>query len=104
MIDPCDLTEEEYEQYEEEISREDALCDEIYDERRLQELDKLEKSLDWKKEDDTSIEYDFKFNVISRTYHYTSGDYEKYETYDADGKLKCSSFGRKPIELKKENY
>ena len=61
MIDSCDLTEEEYEQYEqekeyeEEISKENALCDEIHDEQRLQELDELEKSLDWKKEDYTTI-------------------------------------------------
>ncbi len=62
--------------------------DAIYDEQRLQELDKFEKSLD------------FKLTKTIKYYEY--GDYEKTETYDENNNLIASTFGHKPITIKKE--
>ena len=77
------LDEEEIELIEDEPD-----YDAIIDERRLQELDELQNSLD--------------FKLTKTTKYYECGDYEKTETYDENNKLIASTFGHKPITIKKE--
>lgn len=62
--------------------------DAIYDEQRLKELDELQNSLD--------------FKLTKTTKYYECGDYEKTETYDENNNLVASTFGHKPITIKKE--
>lgn len=62
--------------------------DAIYDEHRLQELDELQNSLN--------------FKLTKTIKYYECGDYEKTETYDENNNLIASTFGHKPITIKKE--
>ena len=71
-----------------ELIEDEPDYDAIHDEQRLQELDELQNSLN--------------FKLTKTTKYYEYGDYEKTMTYDENNNLVTTTFGHKPITIKKE--